>query len=137
MQEVVFLRKLIQSFSGDGKMLPTITFCDNKGTLDLVDNNRLHRRTKHIELRFFYCRKMKEEGHILPARTPTERNLSDDLSKSVDWDAIKDHRFGLHGMDLRPDGTVSFSPVPNPSSKIRPPTPPTTARKVRKPNPTK
>ena len=66
------------------------------------------------------------------ARTPTERNLSDDLSKPVCWDTIKDHRFELHGMDMHPDGSPSFVQIPNPSSKIKAPTPPTSSRKVRK-----
>ena len=50
-----------------------------------------------------------------------------------DWDVIKDHRFGLHGMDLHPDGSPSPTKIPNPSSKIKEPTPPTSSKKIRKP----
>jgi len=131
-QEVVYIRKLIRSFSGK-ELLPTITFCDNKGALDLVANNKTHKRTKHIELRFFYCRRAEQDGQVRTARTPTERNLSDDLSKPVDWDTIKDHRFGLHGMDLLPSGDRTFEQVINPSSKIKAPTPASSSRRARAP----
>ena len=132
-QEVVYTRKLAASFDGPGAALPTLVFCDNKGCLDLVANNKTNKRTKHIEIRHFYCRKVERDGHIRVARTPTERNLSDDLSKAVDWDVIKDHRFSLHGMDLHPDGSPSPTKIPNPSSKIKEPTPPTSSKKIRKP----
>ena len=77
--------------------------------------------------------KAERDKQVITARTPTERNLSDDLSKAVCWDTIKDHRFDLHGMDMHPDGSPSLVKIPNPSSKIKTPTPPTSSRKVRTP----
>ena len=133
-QEVVYTRKLAASFDGSDAALPTLVFCDNKGCLDLIANNKTNKRTKHIEIRHFYARKVERQGHIKVVRAPSERNLADDLSKAVDYDVIKDHRFALHGMDLRPDGSPSLTKVPNPSTKIKDPTPPTSAKKVRKPS---
>ena len=114
-------------------MPPTVVFCDNKGCMDLIANNKTNKRTKHIEVRHFYCRKVERDGLIRTVRSPSERNLADDLTKAVDWDTIKDHRFELHGMDLHPDGSPSPTKIPNPSTKIKPLTLPTSPKSVRKP----
>lgn len=119
-QEVVFLRKLLQEFRTDGLAQPTFVFCDNKGALELVKNNVHHKRTKHIDLRYFYTRHAEKEGEVITASTPTECNLSDGMTKGVDRDTILDHRFDIHGMDITHDvpPVVVLHRVANPSTKI-------------------
>ena len=72
--ETVFLRKLLADLDGPLKH-PSLIFCDNKGALDLVKNNVHHKRTKHIDLRYFYCRDKHEDGAIRAARVPIAHNL--------------------------------------------------------------
>jgi hypothetical protein len=119
-QEVVFLRKLLQEFRTDGLAQPTFVFCDNKGALELVKNNVHHKRTKHIDLRYFYTRHAEKEGEVITASTPTECNLSDGMTKGVDRDTILDHRFDIHGMDITHGvpPVVVLHRVANPSTKI-------------------
>ena len=118
-QEVIFIRKLLGEFLGGGTAAsPTFVFCDNKGTLDLVENNKHHKRTKHIETRYFYARDMQEKQHVQTAKVSSALNISDGFTKAVDEEVVKDHRFALHGMDQEHvSGEIRFRKVPNPSGK--------------------
>ena len=99
---------------------PTLVFCDNKGALELVKNNKHHKRTKHIELRYFYARDQEKKDEIITAAVPTEQNLSDCFTKGVDINVILDHRYSIHGMDQLPRSTsVVYHKVPNPNTKIK------------------
>ena len=97
-QEVVAVRKVMQDLLGAKMEEPSFVFCDNKGAVDLVKNNRYHKRTKHIDLRFFYCRDKEEDGTIRSAKVPTAHNLADGFTKAVDKSTVQRHRQGLHGM---------------------------------------
>ena len=90
------MRDLVGSSNTDDQ--PTFIFCDNKGAVDLVKNNRYHKRTKHIDLRYFYCRDKEEDGTIRSARVPTAHNLADGFTKAVDKNTVQRHRLRLHGM---------------------------------------
>ena len=113
----------MRDLEGDGAAdQPTFIFCDNKGAVDLVKNNRYHKRTKHIDLRYFYCRDKEEDGTIRSARVPTKLNIADGFTKAVDKNTVRDHRFRLHGMDLEGAGgggvgKPRFCRVSNPGSK--------------------
>jgi hypothetical protein len=101
-QEVVAVRKVMRDLEGPNaksEQGATFVFCDNKGAVDLVKNNRYHKRTKHIDLRYFYCRDKQEDGTIRAAKVPTAHNLADGFTKAVDSSTVKRHRLGLHGME--------------------------------------
>ena len=115
-QECIFIRKLVAEFMGDLKQ-PTFVFCDNKGALDLVKNNVFHKKTKHIDIKYFFAREKEADKTIITARVPTHYNLSDSFTKGVDQNVVRDHRFLIHGMDLLKDGTPCFKRVPNPTGK--------------------
>ena len=102
-QEVVCMRKVYEDLVGPNEQ-PTFVFCDNNAAIQLTRNNRHHKRTKHIDLRFFYCREKEEDGTIRSARVPTKLNIADSFTKVMDRLTIKRHRFQLHGMDLRGTG---------------------------------
>ena len=104
-QECIFVRKLVAEFMGPLKQ-PTFVFCDNKGALDLVKNNVHHRRTKHIDIKYFFARSKEADGTIITARVPTEHNLSDSFTKGVNSEVIRRHRFPLLGMDISRSGDV-------------------------------
>ena len=104
-QECIFIRKLFSEFMGDIQQ-PTFVFCDNKGALDLVKNNVHHKRTKHIEIKYFFARHKEADKTIITARVPTHFNLSDSFTKGVDIDVVRRHRFGMHGMDITNLGNV-------------------------------
>ena len=83
-QEVVAVRKVMRDLEGDRKdSEPTFIFCDNKGSVDLVKNNRYHKRTKHVDLRYFYCRDKEQDGVIRASKVPTAHNVADGFTKAV------------------------------------------------------
>ena len=102
-QEIVSVRKVYEDLVGKNEQ-PTFVFCDNKGAVDLVKNNRFHKRTKHIDLRYFYCRDKEEDGTTRAARVPTKLNIADSFTKVMSKPTVEGHRFRLHGMDLEGAG---------------------------------
>lgn len=98
-QEVVAVRKLMGDLDGP-EAAPTFLFCDNRGAIALAKNNRFHKRTKHIDLRYFYARDKENDGTIRAAKVPTAHNLADSMTKVTSKKVIKDHRLALHGMDI-------------------------------------
>ena len=78
---------------------PTFLFCDNRGAIALTKNNRFHKRTKHIDLRYFYVRDKERDGTLRAAKVPTEHNLADSMTKATSKDVVKRHRLHLHGME--------------------------------------
>ena len=107
-QECIFIRKLIAEFMGDLEQ-PTFVFCDNKGALALVKNNVFHKRTKHIDIKYFFAREKEADKTIITAFVPTDYNLADSFTKGVNHGVVYNHRFSIHGMELNADGTVSLS----------------------------
>ena len=97
------MRKVYEDLVGVNEQ-PTFVFCDNNAAIQLTRNNRHHKRTKHIDLRFFYCRDKEEDGTIRSARVPTKLNIADSFTKVMDRFTVKRHRFQLHGMDLKGTG---------------------------------
>ena len=118
MQEVIFIRKLMMVFALD--MAPTFMFCDNRGALALVKNNVVHKRTKHIDIRYFFVRQGESEGKVITVAAPTFWMLADSLTKAVDEITTQDHRFYIMGMDLK-DGKVVFVQQFHPRSRLTAP----------------
>jgi hypothetical protein len=96
-QEVVSARKVMADLDVPDED-PTFLFCDNRGAIALTRNNRFHKRTKHIDLRYFYCRDKEKDSTIRTTKVPTAHNLSDGMTKGLNRVTVKAHRIGLHGM---------------------------------------
>jgi hypothetical protein len=96
-QEVVSARKVMADLDTPDHD-PTFLFCDNRGAIALTRNNRFHKRTKHIDLRYFYCRDKEKDSTIRTAKVPTAHNLADGMTKGLGKNTVIAHRLGLHGM---------------------------------------
>ena len=119
MQEVIFLRKLMLVFLF--KLAPTFLFCDNRGALALVKNNVHHKRTKHIDIRYFFVRLEENTNKsVITAYAPTFWMLADSLTKAVDEITTSDHRFLILGMDLV-NGEIVFAQQFHPKSRLTTP----------------
>ena len=62
-KEMLHIRRLLESISLKVKKL-MILKCDNKGAIDIHNNWTVNRRTKHIDTRNYFLRKLKEKGII-------------------------------------------------------------------------
>jgi hypothetical protein len=58
--------------------------CDSTSAISVAKNLILHYRTKHIEVRYHFLRDNVEKGNIHLIHVPTEKQLVDILTKSLD-----------------------------------------------------
>ena len=87
---VVYLKKFLSELGIE--IVPEIRI-DNLSTIRLVKDKQFHRRTKHIEVRYFYIREQVEEGNLTVAFVPTSQQLADLFTKptnSVIFTTLRD-----------------------------------------------
>jgi hypothetical protein len=58
--------------------------CDSTSDISVAKNTVLHSRTKHIEVRYHFLRDNVENGNIDLIHVPTEKQLTDILTKPLD-----------------------------------------------------
>jgi hypothetical protein len=58
--------------------------CDSTSAISVAKNPVLHSRTKHIEVRYHFLRDNVENGNIDLIHVPTEKQLTDILTKPLD-----------------------------------------------------
>jgi hypothetical protein len=81
-QEAVYMRSLL----GDLDMVQaeaTKIYEDNQGCIALSENPVMHRRTKHIDIRFHFIRERVESGQVKLCYVPTGQQLADLLTKPL------------------------------------------------------
>ena len=78
MEEFISDLGVIPSASGPMKI-----FCDNTGAIDLANESRLHKRTKHIKRRFNSISDQVKEGDIEVCKIHTDLNVADPLTKPL------------------------------------------------------
>nr|GFB35595.1 retrovirus-related Pol polyprotein from transposon TNT 1-94 [Tanacetum cinerariifolium] len=75
--EAIWLRGLLKEF---GVELNTVAVsCDNQGTIHLSRNHVFHERTKHINVRYHFIRKVLEAKTVKVLKVGTEHNVADAL----------------------------------------------------------
>ena len=103
------------------KLAPAFLLCDNRCALALVKNNVHHKRTKHIDTRYFFVRLEENTNKsVITAHAPTFWMLADSLTKAVDEITTSDHRFFILGMDLV-NGEIVFAQQFHPKSRLTTP----------------
>jgi hypothetical protein len=73
----------------------TTLFCDNNSAIILANDQSLHIRAKHIDIRYHHIRDCVEKNKIRLLRVPTEDNTADTLTKALPHPAFIRHRSGL------------------------------------------
>ena len=81
-QELIWTRRLLEEV-GEAAVGPTTVFEDNQSCMKLVDSDKIERRSKHIETRYFFVRDLKEKGTISLKYCPTEDMLADVMTKPL------------------------------------------------------
>jgi hypothetical protein len=64
---------------------------DNKGAVDLANNYSVGGRTRHIEVRFFLLRELKEQGLLVIRHVPGDQNDADIFIKNVTAAVFEKH----------------------------------------------
>ena len=95
-KEAIWLRHLIQSL-GFPSHAPTPIFSDNQGAIQLVKNPKYHKRTKHIEIKYYLIREKYENKQIDVFYINAKQQLADILTKPLPREAFQ-HLRSLHGL---------------------------------------
>ena len=76
-QDMLYVKHTLESM-GLEVNLPMLLYIDNKGTVDLANNWTVNGRTRHVEMRQYFLRELKERNIIL-TRWRSGDNMAADL----------------------------------------------------------
>lgn len=83
----------------------SILYTDSQSAIQLAKNLEYHARTKHINIQYHYVRSNILSGSIYLKYIPTEQQLADGLSKSLDYTKYSTYTKGI--------GLLSSSSLPS------------------------
>ena len=106
-KEAIWLHRLLHSL-GFSSQNPTSIFSDNQGTIQLVKNPKYHKRTKHIETKYYLIREKFERKQIDVFYIHTKQQLADLLTKPLPREAFQ-HLRSLQGLITPPSQTSGRS----------------------------
>ena len=90
-QEIRFEQQLLDEIAEDEHIYPSIIYEDNIGAIFLAKNRQVGQRTKHIDIRAHFIRKMVEQKMLEVNFTKSENNYADILTKNVNQELFKKH----------------------------------------------
>lgn len=98
-KELVSHRKFA---AGLGRQLqkPTELMCDSQSAIALSQNPIYHARTKHIEIKHHYIRKLVVEGEVVLRYVAIEDNVADILTKPLPSRLHRKHVSALGLVDI-------------------------------------
>jgi hypothetical protein len=102
-KEAIWLRRLLQSL-GFSPSQPTSIFSDNQGAIQLVKNPKFHKRTKHIETKYYLIREKYDQQQVEVLYVNTKQQLADLLTKPLPRDPFQ-HLRALQGIVAPPPRT--------------------------------
>jgi len=80
---IIWIAPLIICLSNSGYKQPVL-YIDNQNAIRLVKNPKFHKRTKQIDVRYYFVREKYEDGLFQPAQyIGTEDQITDILTKSL------------------------------------------------------
>ncbi|GKD11572.1 hypothetical protein Tco_1195979 [Tanacetum coccineum] len=80
-KELVWLKNFLEEL--DRAQTECVMYCDNQSAIHLVNNLVFHSRTKHINIRYRYIRKLVSEGTLYLKKILGAKNPADMLTKVV------------------------------------------------------
>ena len=95
-QEAVYLRQLLLDL-GQPQHMATVLFEDNQGCIAMAANPVLHKRSKHIDIRYHFVRERVASGEIELKYIPTAQQLADLLTKALSRERVEMLRAGVLG----------------------------------------
>ena len=89
-QTMLFVRQILNSI-GLSVEKPMVLEIDRKGTVDLNNNWTVGGRTRHISVKYFFLRDLKESGDFSIVWLPSTQNTSDLFTKNLDGPMFAKH----------------------------------------------
>nr|GEW93023.1 retrovirus-related Pol polyprotein from transposon TNT 1-94 [Tanacetum cinerariifolium] len=80
-KEAIWLKGLLEELGVE--LNNVAVYCDNQGAIHLSRNHVFHERTKHINVRYHFIRKVLEAKTVKVLKVGTEHNAADALMKVV------------------------------------------------------
>ena len=87
---MIYVKQLLESMGLTVKT-PIIVRVDNKGTVDLANGWSTGGNLKHVEVRKFFIRDLREEGILKVEWIPGAENESDILTKNATGQVFQKH----------------------------------------------
>jgi hypothetical protein len=81
-QDMLFIMRIVESMGLRVKK-PMVLEIDNKGAKDLVNNWSVGGRLRHVEVKHFFFRELKEQGLIVVKWLASEDNTADMMTKNL------------------------------------------------------
>ena len=78
--------------------------CDNISAVFSSQNREHNKRTRHIDIRYFYIRDMIEQKEIITTHIPSEENFADILTKALAAPIFREFVSRLH---IVPENTIN------------------------------
>jgi hypothetical protein len=97
-QDMLFIMRVLLSM-GLKVQLPMILEIDNKGAKDLIDNWSVGGRLRHVEVKQFFLRELKEQGLLKVKWLCSESNTSDIFTKNLGGPLFNQHASAICGPD--------------------------------------
>jgi hypothetical protein len=97
-QDMLYIMRVLESMGLRVKK-PMILHMDNKGAIDLTHNWSVGGRTRHVDVRYYFLRDLKEENVIRVVWIPSDDNCSDIFTKNLAGPKFEKHTAVFCGVD--------------------------------------
>eukprot|EP01082_Thalassiosira_pseudonana_P000277 g29.t1 g29 contig1:64548-67487(+) len=97
-QDMMYLYRSLTEI-GLSVELPMVLEMDNSGAVDLANSYSVGGRTRHVDVRLYYLRELKEEGLLVIKHIPGENNDADIFTKNTDARTFERHIPSFVGKD--------------------------------------
>ena len=97
-QDMLYVYRILTSLELKVE-LPMVCELDNSGARDLANSWSVGGRTRHVDVRQFFIRDLKEQGMIVFKHIPGDSNEADIFTKNVDATTLHKHTVKMCGKD--------------------------------------
>ena len=82
-KEVMWIQNFWMEISRKSIINPTLLKADNQGAIELLNNNKFHAHTKHIDVRYHFIREVINNKFLDIQYVPTDKNIADIFTKAL------------------------------------------------------
>ena len=97
-QDMLYTYRMLTSM-GLQVELPMVLEMDNKGAVDLANNWSVGGRTRHVDVRNYFLRELKDEGVLSIKHVSGEDNEADIFTKNTSGPVFEKHIWKFVGED--------------------------------------